>query len=489
MQNKRVLRAGAAGALGVTLCFCGGAQAAPAKTEGTTGLRASSKQRTDLKIQPLNANQMQAAKALGLTTTPQITPWQQVTVRAGDTLSGLFARAGIDASQWRALLAQGKAAAPLRHLHPGDKLEIRKTPTGELAELRYQLDSIKTLKVDRHGAQLQARIEQQPTQTREITATGTVGKSLSHSMTADGVPASVADQMAGIYRYRHNLNHLQQGDQFSVVYRATYSDGQQVEIGPVLAASITTHHHNYKAFRAKDADGNYGYFDTNGQSYKRAFTRKPVAYTRISSGFNPHRLNPVTHHVRPHEGVDMAAPTGTPIHAAAEGTVKYAGWARGYGRLVELKNFDGYSTRYAHMHKIRSSLHTGEHVSKGEIIGYVGETGEATGPHLHFEIRRHGVAYNPLTVKLPSGHALPKSQLAAYTRKIQPLIAKLSPAPTTLLAKTASTATDASNSCTQSVSLNATLALDPVGAARRHEQNGGHGSSIFCIVRNHSTSA
>lgn len=482
MQHKRVLRAGATGALGVTLCFCGGAQAAATKPENT-GIRASSKQRADLQIAPLGANQMQAAKALGLTTTPQITPWEQVKVRPGDTLSGVFSQAGLGASQWRQLLALGDTTDALRHIRPGDTLDIRKTPSGKLGELRYRLSSIKTLHVNRQGAKLQARIEKRATQTRQITATGRVGQSLSHSMTATGVPASVADQMARIYRYRHNLRHLHPGDQFSVVYRATYSDGQQIATGPVLAASITTNHHNYKAFRAKDASGNFGYFDTTGVSYKPAFTRKPVAYTRISSPFNLHRMNPVTHRVRPHKGVDMAAPIGTPIHAAAEGTVKYAGWMHGYGRLVELTNFDGYSTRYGHMHEIRSKLQVGEHVSEGEVIGYVGESGEATGPHLHFEIRRHGVAYNPMTIKLPAGHKLPRNELAAYTRRIQPLIAKLSPAPTTLLAKTASTPTDG-NSCTRAVSLNATLALDPVGAARRHSL-----SNIFCVVRDRPTNA
>lgn len=482
MQHKRVLRAGAAGALGVTLCFCGGAQAASGKTE-STGIRASSKQRTDLEIQPLGAHQMQAAKALGLITTPQITPWQQIRVRSGDTLSGVFSRVGLSASQWRTLLNLGSSTDALRHIHPGDTLDIRKTPTGKLAELRYRLSPIKTLHISRQGKALQARIEKRATQTREITATGTVGQSLAHAMAAAGVPTAIVDQMAHIYHYRHDLRNLHSGDRFAVVYRASYNDGQQLATGPVLAASITTNHHTYKAFRARNANDDYAYFDASGNPYKPAFTRKPVAYTRISSRFNLHRLNPVTHTVRPHKGVDMAAPIGTPIHAAAKGTVKYAGWIHGYGRIVELTNFDGYSTRYAHMHKIRTSLHVGEHVSKGEIIGYVGETGEATGPHLHFEIRRHGVAHNPLTVKLPSGHELPPSRLADYTHKIQPLIAKLSPAPTTLLAKTASTPTD-SNRCTRAVSLNATLALDPVGAARRHSLG-----NIFCVVHHHPTNA
>lgn len=483
MQKKRVLRAGAAGALGVTLCFCGLAQAGPGKSENT-GVGASSKLPAELQIGALGTDQIQVGKALGLTTTPRITPWHKISIRSGNTLSGVFSRAGLGASQWRQLLDLGSSTETLRQLHPGDVVEIRKTPTGNLAELRYRLDSIRTLHVKRVHGKLQATVEQRATQTREITATGTVGKSLSHSMSADGVPASIADRVIHIYRYRHNLRHLHRGDTFAVIYRATYSEGEQIATGPVLAARITTNHNNYKAFRAKDANGDFGYFDASGTSYQPAFTRKPVAYTRISSPFSLHRLDPVTHTVRPHKGVDMAAPIGTPIHAAAEGTVKYAGWAHGYGRLVELTNFDGYSTRYAHMHKIRSKLHIGEHVRKGQVIGYVGESGQATGPHLHFEIRLHGVAHNPLTMKLPSGHSLPSSQMDAYKREIQPLIARLSPTPTTLLANTTSTPM---NSCNRAVSLNATLALDPVGAAGRHSL-----SHMFCMVRgrhHHATNA
>ncbi|WP_423822983.1 peptidoglycan DD-metalloendopeptidase family protein [Salinisphaera sp. SPP-AMP-43] len=481
MQHRRMLRAGAAGALGVSLCFCGSLQAAPKTTIGS--IRTAGTDPSELAIQPLGANQMQAATALGLTSTPQITPWQQIDVHSGDSLSGLFAQEGLGASQWRALLALGDKTQVLRNLQPGDTLDIRKTPTGELAELRYRLNSLKTLTVNRDGQGFMAAIDQRPTQSREITAEGTVGKSLSHSLAANGVPRAVAAQMSQIYRYRHNLRHLQAGDKFAIVYRATYSDGRQLATGPILAASITTNNHNYKAFRARDAHGHYGYYDTAGQSYKPAFTRKPVAYTRISSRFNLHRLNPVTHHVRPHKGVDMAAPIGTPIHAAAKGSIKYAGWARGYGRLIEVKNFEGYSTRYGHLHRFRSDLHAGDHVSKGEIIGYVGQSGAATGPHLHFEIRHNGVAENPLTVKLPSGQPLSHDRLAAYTHKIQPLIAKLSPAPTTLLAKTASTPTQG-NQCTHAVSLNTTLALDPVGAAERPSSG-----SIFCVVPHQRTNA
>ncbi|WP_158583572.1 peptidoglycan DD-metalloendopeptidase family protein [Salinisphaera sp. Q1T1-3] len=480
MQGNRMLRAGAASALSLSLCVSVASAAPPAAQPGVGLGSARSSAMTDndheMRIEPLQDNQMQAAAALGLTTTPQITPWEQITIHRGDTLSGALARIGLGSSTWRPLLSLQDTRA-LRHLRPGDTLNIRKTPTGQLAELRYKLDSVRTLTVNRDGDRLQAAIAHVPTQTREITASGTVQGSLAHSLADKGVPSRVADDMARIYRYRHDLRQLHKGDQFSVIYQATYANGEEVGIGPVVAASITSDHKIYRAFRAKGADGKYAYFDGAGHSFKPAFTRKPVAYTRISSPFNLHRMNPVTHHIRPHKGVDMAAPIGAPIHAAADGVVKYSGWMHGYGRLVELKNMDGYSTRYAHMHRIQSGLHVGEHVTKGQVIGYVGESGEATGPHLHFEIRRYGVAHNPLTIKLPNGRNLPKTRLAAYKRRIQPLIARLSPAPTTLLAKTASTPA------------NGSACLGRNGFRNTLSEGNGSDNGILCLVRSPSVRA
>lgn len=476
MQASRMLQAGIAGVLSLSFCVPGLAGAATVAAPGS-GLASSHGPATPgqdhaMQIQPLRDDQMQAADALGLTTTPQITPWETLHVHRGDTLSGVFARAGLGASTWADLLGL-KDTQALKRLHPGDVLHIRKTPTGRLGELRFTLDRLRTLAVSRQNGQLVAHIDERPTQTRQILASGTVHGTLSQSLADQGVPAHIADRLARIYRYRHDLRHLDNGDEFSLIYKATYADGEEIGTGPIVAASITSDHRIYRAFRAMDADGDAAYFDSAGKAFKPAFTRKPVAYTRISSPFNLHRMNPVTHHVRPHEGVDMAAPIGTPIHAAADGTVKYASWMSGYGRLVELRNMDGYSTRYGHMHRFRKGLHVGQHVHKGEIIGYVGESGEATGPHLHFEIRRHGIAHNPLTMRLPGGHDLSANRIAAYKRKIQPLIARLSPAPTTLLAKTASTPANGS-ACLGRNGFHNTL----TPARREGDTNG-----ILCLVR------
>lgn len=486
MHHRQVLRPAAAGALGIFLCLCGSAQSAPAQTSGQSEGQATERLQANrfdgaLRLTDRLSHSARHAGAHGAKTS-KITPWQQITVKPGDSLSGVFAKAGLGASQWRDLLAFEDKTQSLRTLRPGEKLDIRKTPDGRLAELRYRINKLNTLLANRDGDHLSAHIQKAQTQTRQLTASGTIKHSLSRSLSREGVPSEVADQLSSIYKYRHSLRRLHPGDHFAVVYQAEYAANREISTGSVLAASITTNHHNYKAFRAKGAKGQYAYFDASGQSYKPAFTRKPVAYTRISSPFNLHRMNPVLHVVRPHKGVDMAAPMSTPVHAAANGTVKYAGWMRGYGRLVELNNFSGYSSRYGHMHRLAKGLEVGDHVRKGQTIGYVGESGDATGPHLHFEIRRHGVAHNPLTVRLPGGQPLPASQLASYTHRIQPLVALLQPVPRTLVARNSASPTN--NRCTHKVSFNAMLAIDPVGATDRHTD-----SNIFCIARATKTSA
>ena len=442
MRIMRTRCTGLAGALGLSLCMATTLGHATPGQPGV-GLASARNQATagpdhEMRIKPLADNQMQAADALGLTTTPQIPPWEQLTVRRGDTLSGVFARADLPARAWAALIHQPSARA-LKQLHPGDVLHYRKTPTGELAELRFKIDRLRTLSVHRRRNGLVAAIDHRPTQTRQILASGTIDGSLSESLRAEGVPSRITEDLEHIYRYRHDLDTLHQGDRFAVVYNAIYADNEEIGTGEVVAARITTNHRILESFRGKSPDGGTAYYDGLGKAYEPKFSRKPVAYTRISSPFNMHRLHPITHRVSPHEGVDMAAPTGTPVHAAADGVIKYASWMSGYGRLVEIKNAAGFSTRYGHLHRFRSHLAPGQHVSQGDIIGYVGESGRATGPHLHFEIRRNGVPHNPLTMKLPGGHDLPDSRLATFERHIQPLIARMSPAPTTLLAKTAST--------------------------------------------------
>lgn len=490
MRWNNMLRAGTTGAIGVGLFVCAGAQATglPTNTATTAPSQQTTSQPRRVSLAPAvqtPAIEKVKQEALDAALSPQITPWHRYTVRSGDSLSRIFARAGLSARAWIRVLDLDHTDA-LSHLQPGDVLEIRKTPGGDLSELRFKLNAIDTLAVNRRDDTLTSDVVQLKTHSRRLIANGTVQGSLSASLAAAGVPARIATQLARIYQYRADLSrHMHPGDRFSVIYDAQYAKDKRISVGPIVAASITTGGQDIKAFRAVGPDGQPGYYDASGRSFEPSFSRHPVNYSRISSPFNPNRMHPILHIRRPHYGVDMAASRGTPIHAAAEGTVKFVGRKSGYGRLVELKHFDGYTSRYGHMYKFASGLHDGEHVSKGQLIGYVGATGEATGPHLHFEIRKNGTPHDPLTMDLPDGRPLTHDALAAFTSRIQPLIAKLDDVPgmpNTLIASNAGL--ESRSRCTQAGAINAALALAPADALARHSL-----SDLFCVVAQNNSKA
>lgn len=493
MRCLKILRAGSHGALGVGLfVFLSCAHANPFSHGSSAGLHTSAYNSAAVlgthASRPLLASRLGSdqRQALLAKSAPEITPWRQFTVRPGDSLSGIFSRAGLPAREWIALLDLGDKVEPLETLQVGETLELRKTTSGRLAELRFQLNAVDTLSVSRSQpadaidpGPLEAAIVHLDTYTRRLSARGTVAQSLSQSLSRAGVPPRVATQLSTIYRYRANLSRrMQSGDEFSVVYDAEYADGKRVAAGPVIAASITTDGQNLKAFRAIDDDGEAGYYDASGKSYEPSLSRHPVDYSRISSPFNPSRTHPILHVRRPHWGVDLAAPRGTPIRAGGNGVVKFVGRKHGYGRTVQLRHFDGYTTRYGHMYKFADDLHKGDHVSKGQLIGYVGATGEATGPHLHYEVRLDGTAHNPLTMQLPDGQPLSQSRLAMFTNRIQPLIARLDDLPdipSTLLAS--STDMDVRHGCIRASDVNATFALSPRNTGRRHSL-----ADLFCVM-------
>ncbi|MGD8690303.1 MAG: M23 family metallopeptidase, partial [Gammaproteobacteria bacterium] len=214
------------------------------------------------------------------------------------------------------------------------------------------------------------------------------------------------------------------GDSFEVVFRQ--SGDTPAEGDPrILAAEFTNQGHPYQAFWYQDDNGDGDYYTVSGQSVHESILRAPLRYDHISSRFSYHRMNPVLHIVRPHYGVDYAAPMGTPVKAAANGRIKFIGRDGGYGRLVVIESFGKYDTYYAHLHRFAHGLSRGTRVHQGEVIGYVGESGEATGPHLHYGIRVAGHWRDPRTVPLPKARPLPIDQLARFEDRIQPWLAML----------------------------------------------------------------
>lgn len=404
----------------------------------------------------------------------QFGSWVNLHVRRGDSLSKLFRRAGVRADQWRALLALDIAGQPLRNLQPGNHLRLRKTTSGQLTALRLRLGPDRLLNINRSARGLVARMQHTQPTSQQILVSGTINSTLAAAVRSAGAPTRIATAMAQLYTARENLaEKIRKGDQFSLVYSPQSATQKQAGHAPIIAASITTGGTIYRIFRHIDSHGVTHYYDAKGQSYEPGIERTPLAYTIVSSFFSMRRNNPALGVVRRHSGVDLAAPAGTTVHAAANGTVTFVGWRHGYGRLVKISHGNGYSTRYAHMSKFAANLAKGDRVKRGQTVGYVGESGLATGYHLHFEIRKNGVAHDPLTMPLPDGQPLSGTQLTAFSSRIQPLIARLSgstPGTKTLLASAAPT-----GSCRPAGAINAVLALAP-GQVETAELG-----QVFCV--------
>jgi murein DD-endopeptidase MepM/ murein hydrolase activator NlpD len=220
---------------------------------------------------------------------------------------------------------------------------------------------------------------------------------------------------------------IRSGDRFTAVYEQIYQDGKYLHDGEVLAAEFINDGKVYRAVRYTAEDGATGYYTPEGRPLRKAFLRAPVDFTRVSSGFNPARLHPILNTIRGHMGTDYAAPTGTPVHAAGDGRISFAGVRGGYGRAIVLAHSNSVSTLYGHMSRFAKNLKVGSHVNQGEVIGYVGMTGLATGPHLHYEYLMNGVHMNPQTVRLPGALPLRADSLGRFRDAAAPLLGSLDP--------------------------------------------------------------
>ncbi len=218
---------------------------------------------------------------------------------------------------------------------------------------------------------------------------------------------------------------IRAGDSFTVVYEELYLNGEKLRDGDILAAEFNNRGKRYRAIRYQDPRGRTEYYSPDGKNMRKAFLRTPVAFTRISSRFSLGRKHPILHHIRAHKGVDYAAPRGTPIKATGDGKIVFRGRKGGYGNTIIIQHGGRYSTLYAHMSRFARSLRTGRRVRQGQVIGYVGSTGLATGPHLHYEFRINGAHHNPLTVRLPDASPLPRKYRRNFKASTAPYLAQL----------------------------------------------------------------
>jgi murein DD-endopeptidase MepM/ murein hydrolase activator NlpD len=367
-----------------------------------------------------------AAVAVTATAAPAPVAWTTFTVRPGDTLEKLFAKAGIDKAECGRVMALGAPVKTLRLLHPGEQIRLRGKAGQALAELCYAPDALHTLDVVDGSDGLEAHLTTlKPTLSRTVVS-DEINETLGRALQRAGLDKATAAEFIGIFHWRVDFRReIRRGTRFTVVYDKRRVGDKQLSPGPIVAAKLVLHDQTLQAFRFAGADGEAGYYDAHGRSMHPTLLRTPVHYTRISSPFSLHRFDPVVHVWRPHYGVDLAAPSGTPVEAAGDGRIVFIGRDGGYGNLIKIDNFGPYTTRYAHLRRFARGLHAGSHVHQGQIIGYVGETGEATGPHLHFEIRVNGRPHNPLTVRLPAGEPLSHRERRHFEASIQPLVAML----------------------------------------------------------------
>jgi murein DD-endopeptidase MepM/ murein hydrolase activator NlpD len=352
--------------------------------------------------------------------------WHEITVKSGDSLAAIFSRVGISAGELHKLLAQGGATHNLKKIYPGQTLRLMSNADQQLVRLSYKIDELSTLDISRKGDEFEIGTTYRTPERRVKNASGSIDNSLFVSAQTAGLSDSMTMELAGIFGWDIDFAlDIRKGDQFTVLYEELYLDGERVGNGDILAAEFINQGTRYQAVRYTDDSGKTDYYSLDGKSMRKAFLRTPVEFSRISSGFSLGRKHPILNRIRAHKGVDYAASTGTPIKATSSGKIIFRGIKGGYGNTIIIQHGAKYSTLYAHMSKFRSSLTAGSRVQQGQVIGYVGSSGLATGPHLHYEFRVDGVHRDPLKVKLPGAEPLDSKYLADFSRKAESLLAKL----------------------------------------------------------------
>ena len=349
----------------------------------------------------------------------------QVIVGRNDTMDAIFRRMALDAADLAAIRTLPGIRQSLDFLKPGDSIEVTHA-AGAVRELTRKVSETQTLTVIREDAGFAARIVSNPTETRIRTARATIHSSLFQAAAAANISGPVALKLANVFAWDIDFAQgIRAGDRFTAEYEQIYRNGAYVRDGDVLAAEFVNNGKIYRAVRFVAEDGSASYYTPEGKPMRKAFLRTPVDFIRISSVFNPHRLHPILNLIRGHMGTDYAAPTGTPVHAAGDGRVSFEGRRGGYGNALMLSHSNNVSTLYGHLSRFAAGVRVGSQVQQGEIIGYVGMTGLATGPHLHYEYLVDGVQKDPQTVRLPGAEALRTASLSKFRAAAAPLLSGL----------------------------------------------------------------
>jgi murein DD-endopeptidase MepM/ murein hydrolase activator NlpD len=351
----------------------------------------------------------------------------ETVVRRNDTLDRIFRQAKLNLDDLAAIRNLPGIRNSLDALKPGELIKLNHID-GALQNFSRRLSETQLLSVRREAAGFKAEIIETPLEIRTAASHGIIETSLFNAARSAGIRPEVIMRLANdVFGWDIDFAlEIQEGDRFGVLYEQKYREGEYVSDGQILAADFVNQGREYRAVHFISADGVINdYFTPEGKSVRKQFLRAPVEFKYISSGFNPHRLHPILNIVRAHQGVDYSAPTGTPVRAAGDGRISFRGVQGGYGNAVVLEHGGGVSTLYGHLSAFAKTFRDGARVKQGDVIGFVGSTGAATGPHLHYEYRVNGVHKNPRTVSLPDVQSIPEKYISEFDAIKSALLVRL----------------------------------------------------------------
>lgn len=367
---------------------------------------------------------VQQLPAIAPQESPQVQPTRRVQVEPGDNISTLLDHLGVEPGELQILLRHGEQASELRRVFPGQWVEVGVRPNGTLDLLRIERDAANSITWKRRddGDGFQLDVERVEPEIRLSYASETIVNNLFIAGQRGGLGDEIILRLAKIFRWDIDfVLDVRTGDSFELLYETEYLDGRFHRYGDILAARFTNRGKTHTALRYIDQEGETEYFTPEGKNLRGAFLRAPVDFTRVSSGFSYKRRHPLFDKVRAHLGVDYAAPIGTPVKAAGKGKVKTVSRKPSSGNYVEIAHGNGTETRYLHLSRFARGIKPGTSVRQGDVIGYVGATGWATGPHLHYEYIENGRHMDPRKIEVVRDSAIANADMSAFLAQTSPL--------------------------------------------------------------------
>lgn len=351
--------------------------------------------------------------------------WQIITTGTGDTLSSVFTKLGLSAKNLQAVLKDNPHAKVLTAIKPQQQLQFL-IKNKELEKLIVPFTSTQFLVIYRENGSYHTKIDSRKMNSHDHYVTATIQGSLFGTAKRLNIPYKLIHQMTEILNWEIDFaRDVRAGDRFTMIYKAFYIEDKLVGTGELVAVSYTNRGKTFQAVRHTNANGESDYYTPQGNSLKKAFSRYPLKFSHISSTFSLSRFHPILHYNRPHKGIDLAARIGTPIQATGNGVIEIIGRQNAYGNMIKIRHDNQFSSIYGHMLKFQKGLSKGSKVKRGQIIGFVGQTGLASGPHCHYEFHIHNTPKNPTTVDLPRSAPIPAREMAAFRANTGTLLAHL----------------------------------------------------------------